>query len=113
MSTPPRHKAEEVLPAPAGHDRGLAAVRLGYRKELDAIADPDARRGKALITAAAFEIDDLTAPPRNSMTCVLSHGVSLHEGRDGAAPAAQRASCRTMRDRQRQRKAETWLTRRR
>jgi len=51
------------------------AVRLGYRKELDAITDPDARRarydelvaeqytrGQALSTAAAFEIDDVIDP---------------------------------------------------
>jgi acetyl-CoA carboxylase carboxyltransferase component len=51
------------------------AVRLGYRKELDAIADPAERqqrydqlvasyyeRGRALSTAAAFEIDDVIDP---------------------------------------------------
>jgi acetyl-CoA carboxylase carboxyltransferase component len=50
-------------------------VRLGYRKELDALEDPDARRarydelvaeqytrGQALSTAAAFEIDDVIDP---------------------------------------------------
>ncbi len=51
------------------------AVRLGYRAELDAIADPEARQahceelvaeqytcGKALNTATAFEIDDVIDP---------------------------------------------------
>ena len=64
-------------------DRGVrrdgleGAVRLGFRKDLDAIADPAARqeryeqlvgeyyeRGKALSTAAAFEIDDVIDPAR-------------------------------------------------
>lgn len=53
------------------------AVRLGYRKELEAIADPGARqraydellakeyaKGKALNAAAAFEIDDVIDPAR-------------------------------------------------
>ncbi len=63
---------------PTGEFGGMGlegAVRLGYRKELDAIADPAARearyeelvaehytRGKALSTAAAFEIDDVIDP---------------------------------------------------
>ena len=63
---------------PTGEFGGMGlegAVRLGYRKELDAIADPGARRarydelvaeqytrGKALSTAAAFEIDDVIDP---------------------------------------------------
>jgi acetyl/propionyl-CoA carboxylase alpha subunit/acetyl-CoA carboxylase carboxyltransferase component len=63
---------------PTGEFGGMGlegAVRLGYRKELDAIADPEARRarydelvaeqytrGKALSTAAAFEIDDVIDP---------------------------------------------------
>jgi acetyl-CoA carboxylase carboxyltransferase component len=51
------------------------AVRLGYRRELDAITDAGARqaryeqlvaeqytRGKALSTAMAFEIDDVIDP---------------------------------------------------
>ena len=50
-------------------------MRLGYRAELDAIEDPEARRaryeelvaqqytrGQALSTAAAFEIDDVIDP---------------------------------------------------
>jgi acetyl-CoA carboxylase carboxyltransferase component len=63
------------------------AVRLGYRKELDAIADPQARRaryealvaqyyarGKALSTAAVFEIDDVIDPAgtRAVLTAVLA-----------------------------------------
>jgi hypothetical protein len=63
---------------PTGEFGGMAlegAVRLGYRKELDALEDPDARRarydelvaeqytrGQALSTAAAFEIDDVIDP---------------------------------------------------
>ena len=63
---------------PTGEFGGMGlegAVRLGYRKELDAIADPAERqqrydqlvasyyeRGRALSTAAAFEIDDVIDP---------------------------------------------------
>jgi acetyl-CoA carboxylase carboxyltransferase component len=63
---------------PTGEFGGMGlegAVRLGFRKELDAIAGPAARqeryeqlvaeyyeKGKALSTAAAFEIDDVIDP---------------------------------------------------
>ncbi|MGH3390537.1 MAG: carboxyl transferase domain-containing protein, partial [Actinomadura sp.] len=63
---------------PTGEFGGMGlegAVRLGYRAELAAIADPDARRarhdelvagyyerGKALSIATAFEIDDVIDP---------------------------------------------------
>ncbi len=63
---------------PTGEFGGMGlegAVRLGYRRELDAIEDPAARqaryeqlvaeqytRGKALSTAMAFEIDDVIDP---------------------------------------------------
>jgi len=63
---------------PSGEFGGMGlegAVRLGYRRELSAIADPAERqdryeqlvaeqyeRGKALSTAAAFEIDDVIDP---------------------------------------------------
>ena len=63
---------------PTGEFGGMGlegAVRLGYRKELGALADPVARRaryeelvaeqyarGKALSTAMAFEIDDVIDP---------------------------------------------------
>jgi acetyl/propionyl-CoA carboxylase alpha subunit/acetyl-CoA carboxylase carboxyltransferase component len=63
---------------PSGEFGGMGlegAVRLGFRAELDAIADPQARRarydelvaeyyarGKALSTAQAFEIDDVIDP---------------------------------------------------
>jgi acetyl-CoA carboxylase carboxyltransferase component len=75
---------------PTGEFGGMGlegAVRLGYRKELDAIADPAARearyeelvaehytRGKALSTAAAFEIDDVIDPAgtRAVLTDVLA-----------------------------------------
>jgi len=74
---------------PTGEFGGMGlegAVRLGYRKELDAIGDPLARqaryqelvaeqytRGKALSTAAAFEIDDVIDPAdtRAVLTSVL------------------------------------------
>jgi acetyl-CoA carboxylase carboxyltransferase component len=63
---------------PTGEFGGMGlegAVRLGYRKELEAISDPDERervfqemveasyaRGKALNTASHFEIDDVIDP---------------------------------------------------
>jgi acetyl-CoA carboxylase carboxyltransferase component len=63
---------------PTGEFGGMGlegGVRLGYRKELEAIADPEARharylelvaeayeRGKGLSTAAAFELDDVIDP---------------------------------------------------
>jgi acetyl/propionyl-CoA carboxylase alpha subunit/acetyl-CoA carboxylase carboxyltransferase component len=63
---------------PSGEFGGMGlegGVRLGYRKELEAIADPAERqaryeqlvaeayeRGKGLSTAAAFEIDDVIDP---------------------------------------------------
>jgi acetyl-CoA carboxylase carboxyltransferase component len=63
---------------PTGEFGGMGlegAVRLGYRRELDAIPDTGERqqryeqlvasyyeRGKALSTAAAFEIDDVIDP---------------------------------------------------
>ena len=63
---------------PTGEFGGMGlegAVRLGYRKELDAIGDPGARqarydelvaeqytRGRALSAAMAFEIDDVIDP---------------------------------------------------
>ena len=67
--------------------RPEGALRLGYRKELSAIEDPDARRfryeelvaeqyrrGQALSTAAAFEIDDVIDPAdtRAVLTDVLA-----------------------------------------
>jgi acetyl-CoA carboxylase carboxyltransferase component len=74
---------------PTGEFGGMGlegAVRLGYRRELDAISDPEARqvryeqlvadqytRGKALSTAMAFEIDDVIDPAdtRGVITDVL------------------------------------------
>jgi acetyl-CoA carboxylase carboxyltransferase component len=67
-----------VVAWPSGEFGGMGlegAVRLGYRDELAAIADPDAReaefrrrvaemyeRGKALNTASLFELDDVIDP---------------------------------------------------
>jgi acetyl-CoA carboxylase carboxyltransferase component len=66
------------VPWPTGEfgGRGLeGAVKLGYRKELEAIEDPEARReeyekrvaqmydrGKAVNFATAFEIDEVIDP---------------------------------------------------
>jgi acetyl/propionyl-CoA carboxylase alpha subunit/acetyl-CoA carboxylase carboxyltransferase component len=75
---------------PTGEFGGMGlegAVRLGYRKELEAIEDPAARgaryeelvaeqytRGKAVSTAMAFEIDDVIDPAgtRAVLTGVLA-----------------------------------------
>lgn len=67
-----------TLAWPTGELGGMGlegAVRLGYRAELDEIANPDARqeryrelvadmyeRGKALSTASVFEVDDVIDP---------------------------------------------------
>jgi acetyl-CoA carboxylase carboxyltransferase component len=61
------------------------AVRLGYRRELDAIADPAERqeryeelvaasyeRGRALSTAAAFEVDDVIDPADTRSVLITS-----------------------------------------
>jgi len=79
---------------PTGEFGGMGlegAVRLGYRKELGAIADPGARqaryeelvaeqytRGKALSAAAAFEIDDVIDPAdtRAVLTGVLARAAA-------------------------------------
>ncbi len=71
---------------PSGEFGGMGlegAVRLGFRAELDAIADPQARRarydelvaeyytrGKALSTAQAFEIDDVIDPADTRRTLI-------------------------------------------
>ncbi len=74
---------------PTGEFGGMGlegAVRLGYRRELDATADPEAREelfqelvermyevGKALSTASYFEIDDVIDPAdtRRWLTALL------------------------------------------
>jgi acetyl-CoA carboxylase carboxyltransferase component len=79
---------------PTGEFGGMGlegAVRLGYRRELDAISEPEARqvryeqlvadqytRGKALSTAMAFEIDDVIDPAdtRGVITDVLGRASS-------------------------------------
>jgi len=78
MATGDLHHPALTVSWPSGEFGGMGlegAVRLGFRAELDAIADPDARRarydelvaeyytrGKALSTAQAFEIDDVIDP---------------------------------------------------
>jgi acetyl-CoA carboxylase carboxyltransferase component len=73
---------------PTGEFGGMGlegAVRLGYRRELDAIADPAERqeryeelvaasyeRGKALSTAAAFEVDDVIDPADTRSVLIAS-----------------------------------------
>jgi acetyl-CoA carboxylase carboxyltransferase component len=77
---------------PTGEFGGMGlegAVRLGFRRELDAIDDPDERRrrydelvarayeqGKALSTATYFEIDDVIDPAdsRRWITTLLTAG---------------------------------------
>ncbi|MET0189496.1 MAG: carboxyl transferase domain-containing protein, partial [Pseudonocardia sediminis] len=76
---------------PTGEFGGMGlegAVRLGYRAELDAIDDPDARRtrydelvaglyerGKAVSVASVFEIDDVIDPAdtRTLLSRTLAH----------------------------------------
>ncbi len=88
---------------PTGEFGGMGlegAVRLGYRKELDAIEDPGARqaryeelvaeqytRGKAVSTAMAFEIDDVIDPAdtRAVLTGVLTRAASSGLPPDHAA----------------------------
>jgi acetyl/propionyl-CoA carboxylase alpha subunit/acetyl-CoA carboxylase carboxyltransferase component len=83
---------------PTGEFGGMGlegAVRLGYRRELDAIADPGARqaryeqlvaeqytRGKALSTAMAFEIDDVIDPAdtRTVIAGVLARSLPVSGG---------------------------------
>ena len=83
---------------PTGEFGGMGlegAVRLGYRRELDAISDPGDRqaryeqlvaeqytRGKALSTAMAFEIDDVIDPAdtRAVLVDVLERGRPVSGG---------------------------------
>jgi acetyl-CoA carboxylase carboxyltransferase component len=82
-------KAPQLCVAwPTGEFGGMGlegAVRLGYRKELEAITDPAKReqryeqlvasyyeRGKALSTAAAFEIDDVIDPADTRQVLIRS-----------------------------------------
>ena len=78
---------------PTGEFGGMGlegAVRLGYRKELEAIADPRERkhrydelvaeqyeRGKALSTAASFEIDDVIDPASTREVVIRALRASL------------------------------------
>jgi acetyl-CoA carboxylase carboxyltransferase component len=85
---------------PSGEFGGMGlegAVRLGYRAELDAIADPHARqarydelvaeyyaRGKALSTAQAFEVDDVIDPADTRQVLIGALGRrSRQSGREG------------------------------
>ena len=72
------HEPQFIVAWPTGEFGGMGlegSVQLGYRAELNAIDDPKARHarytelverayqhGKALSTAAAFEIDDVIDP---------------------------------------------------
>jgi len=85
---------------PSGEFGGMGlegAVRLGYRKELDAIADPDARRarydeliasyyerGKALSVASVFEVDDVIDPA--DTRSVLRRVLGRRDGRPTVPP---------------------------
>jgi acetyl-CoA carboxylase carboxyltransferase component len=82
------HAPAITLAWPTGEFGGMGlegAVRLGYRKELDAIADPQARRarhdelvtayyerGKALSVASVFEIDDVIDPADTRSTLLTA-----------------------------------------
>ena len=95
---------------PTGEFGGMGlegAVRLGFRKELDAIADPAARqeryeqlvgeyyeKGKALSTAAAFEIDDVIDPAQTR------HVLSADPGPDEVMTGSGRAAGGGRADRQ-------------
>ena len=73
---------------PTGEFGGMGlegAVRLGFRKELDAIADPARReqryeqlvaeyyeKGKALSAAAAFEVDDVIDPAQTRQVLIAT-----------------------------------------
>jgi acetyl-CoA carboxylase carboxyltransferase component len=92
---------------PTGEFGGMGlegAVKLAYRKELEAIADPDARqaahdamvadayaKGAALNTATYFEIDDVIDPAE---TRALVAATILHPGAAGAREPWQRAARR-------------------
>jgi acetyl-CoA carboxylase carboxyltransferase component len=83
---------------PTGEFGGMGlegAVRLGFRRELDAIEDQAARqaryeqlvadqytRGKALSTAMAFEIDDVIDPAdtRTVIAGVLARNLPVSGG---------------------------------
>ncbi|MET7877567.1 carboxyl transferase domain-containing protein [Micromonospora profundi] len=93
------YEPELTVSWPTGEFGGMGlegAVRLGYRKELDAVTDPDERealyqrlvaqmyeRGSALNIASVFEVDDVIDPAqtRNRIVGVL----------DAAPPPAPRA----------------------
>ena len=88
---------------PTGEFGGMGlegAVRLGYRAELSAIADPEARRarfdelvadyyerGKALNVATVFEIDDVIDPAdtRRVLTGALRNSLPADQGRAQAS----------------------------
>src|SRR6185437_3170633 len=85
---------------PTGEFGGMnleGAVRLGQRRELDAIADPEERErvyqqmvermyqwGKAVNTASHFEIDDVI-DPADSRRWIAS-AIGSHPGRPAGAP---------------------------
>jgi acetyl/propionyl-CoA carboxylase alpha subunit/acetyl-CoA carboxylase carboxyltransferase component len=83
---------------PTGEFGGMnleGAVRLGYRKELAAIEDPEARQvrfdelvaraykhGKALTTATVFDIDDVIDPADTRAVLALALGLPREPGTD-------------------------------
>jgi acetyl-CoA carboxylase carboxyltransferase component len=88
---------------PTGELGGMGlegAVRLGFRRELDAIEDPEEREaafsamvfrayehGKALNVAAHFEIDDVIDPAATRARFV--HALAAADGVDGGGPAGR------------------------
>jgi acetyl-CoA carboxylase carboxyltransferase component len=99
---------------PTGEFGGMGlegAVRLGYRKELEAIGDPAGRRaryeelvaeqyarGKAVSTAMAFEIDDVIDPAdtRAVLGGVLARAVSYRANLPGNCPGKDPGSRRSV-----------------
>ncbi|GAB3306983.1 ATP-grasp domain-containing protein [Epidermidibacterium keratini] len=88
------HRPALTVAWPTGEFGGMGlegAVRLGYRKELEAVEDPSQRRelyetlvaqqyerGKALNMATVFEIDDVIDPERTRE--LLVQAIAISEG---------------------------------
>ena len=109
------HGAGIALPVPEGPSElggmGLeGAVRLGYRKELEAIDDPARRdevfqemvdrmyeHGKAVSVATHFEIDDVIDPAdtRRWITTLLDAAPETHWNAPGALATSRRPNIDT------------------